>query len=287
MPFDVNRIPEGLREAYRNNVCAVYVGAGASKGAGLPLWPELLESMIKKALAEHVIDRHKADQYRALLVNPAKYLMIASGLKDDLGRHFDEFIESTFISVKPRPNPTALHEALVALDKLQFVITTNYDTLIERAYKKADPDEEVSVCSFREVGETQRRLSKREFFILKAHGDAAKPGNGIVLTEADYREIIYRERGYQSLLSAMFTMFTVVFVGGSMTDPELLLLLNYIANAFTTTAGPVHYALMPDDQINAVESARWFKDFHVQVIPISKANDYAEVTDFITALRNV
>lgn len=136
--------------------------------------------------------------------------MVAGALKDDLGSNFNDFIETVFI--KSKPKPTDLHQSITSLDRLQFVVTTNYDTLLERSYRSAG-DDDVSVLTFKNAGELQRRLAQREFFILKAHGDAAKVGDGIVLTEIDYRELLYRQRAYQSLLQAIFTMFTVVFVG--------------------------------------------------------------------------
>ena len=281
MAFDRARIPEMLKHAYEAKRCAVLVGAGASAGAGLPLWGQLLEKMITAGQTHGVVQADRAAQYRQLATKPEKYLMVASGLKDDFGNYFDEFIEATFIA--PRPQPTELHRALVALDKLQFVLTTNYDTILERIYRVKDPD--VSVCTFRDTGEIQRRLSKREFFILKAHGDASRLGNDVILTDADYRNLLYRQRGYQSLLSALFTMFTIVFVGASMTDPELTLLLNYISDAFTPSSGPSHFALMAQEDVTQVEKDRWFKDFNIQLITVSKANDYAELTKFLVALQ--
>ncbi len=283
MAFDPASIPEKLKQAYLNNKCAILVGAGASAGAGLPLWGKLLESMADAALAHKVITAEKADQYKQLAKRPEKYLTVASGLKEDLRIYFDEFIESSFIA--PKPTPTALHQAIVALDKLQFVLTTNYDTLIERAYRVNHPD--VPVCTFKDTGEIQRRLWKRDLFILKAHGDATKLANGIILTDADYRELLFRQRGYQSLLSSMFTLFTIVFVGASMTDPEIMLLLNYIADAFTPSSGPSHFAALAEEDINDVEKERWFKDFNIQLIPVSKANNYAELTEFLVALKSV
>jgi len=175
-----------------------------------------------------------------------------------------------------------LHEALVALDKLQFVLTTNYDTLLERAFRKRNDD--VSVCSFTDAGEVQRRLSRREFFILKAHGDATKLGNQIILTDVDYRNLLFGQRAYQSLLSAMFTMFTFIFVGASMTDPEISLLLSYIADSFSPNAGPTHYALMATEDVTQVERDRWFKDFKIQLITVSKQDNYAELTEFLREL---
>lgn len=283
MAFEAGEIPLKLREAYKTNRCALYVGAGASAGAGLPDWRTFLEKMTDKALGEHLISPTTAKHYRTLAKKPAKYLAVASGLKEDLGSHFEEFIEETFIGSKPRP--TALHEAFVELTNLQFIVTTNYDVLIERAFQARTPD--VPVCSFGDVGETQRRLAKREFFILKAHGDASKPGNGIVLTDTDYRNILYRQRAYQSLLASMFTMFTMVFIGASMVDPELLLLLNYIADAFPPTSGPSHYALLAKEDINPVEQKRWLKDYKVQVIPYSKANRHEALKEFVGHLSSI
>lgn len=281
MAFDTARIPDKLKQAYKDRRCAVLVGAGASAGAGLPVWGQFLHLMIAEAERHLVINSSKAKEYRDLTTNPGKYLLVASGLKEDLKVYFEEFVENTFIT--PRPAPTPLHRALVALDRLQFVLTTNYDTIIERAYRAKDPD--VSVCTFKDAGEVQRRLAKREFFILKAHGDAAKVGNGIILTDADYRNILFRQRAYQSLLSAMFTMFTIIFIGASMTDPEILLLMNYIVDSFASGSGPNHFALMAEEDITEVEKDRWFKDFNIQLIPISKADEYAELTEFLVGLQ--
>jgi len=282
MPFDIARIPDKLKQAYKERRCAVLVGAGASAGAKLPSWCQLLELMIAEAERHIVITPEKAREYRGLISNPGKFLLVASALKEDLKGYFDEFVVNTFIT--PKPVPTDMHMALVALDRTQFVVTTNYDTLIERTYRTKDPD--VSVCTFNDAGEVQRRLSKREFFILKALGDAAKVGNEIILTDADYRNILFRQRAYKSLLSAMFTMFTIVFVGASMTDPEIMLLLNYLADSFAPTSGPSHFALMAEEDITSVEKERWFKDYKVQLIPVSKAHDYVEVTEFLVALQS-
>lgn len=283
MAFNTDRIPQTLIEAYKNRVCGVYVGAGASKPAGLPMWSEMLDAMLARAIKEKLISDKEAAEYAVLIANPSKNLMVASALKEALGRHFDDFIRATFVA--PKPKPTKLHHELVKLSNLQFVITTNYDALVERAYQAQDPD--ITVCTFQDVGATQSALSKRDFFILKAHGDATKIGNGIVMTDADYRELLYRQRAYQAMLATMFTMYTMIFVGTSMADPELQLLLGYISDVFLPTSGPQHYALMAEEDMGEVERGRWRKDFNVNIIPVSKDNDYAEVTEFMEALGKV
>jgi hypothetical protein len=126
-------------------------------------------------------------------------------------------------------------------------------------------------------------MLQRQFFILKAHGDAAKPGNGIILTINDYRGLA-RERAYQSLLASIFTLNSVLFVGVSLNDPELLVMLDYLADTFEPGSRPIHYALIAKEEINPIEEERWLKDYLIQIIPISSANDYADVPGAIEAL---
>lgn len=284
MAFDPDRIPDQLKKAYSDGRCALLVGAGASGGAKLPLWDDLLVQMVEAGVRNRVIGPEKEAEYRTLIKDPGHWLMVAGALKEDLRLSFNDFIETVFI--KSKPQPTDLHRAITSLDRLKFVVTTNYDTLIERSYRAAG-DDDVSVLTFKNADELQRRLAQRKFFILKAHGDAAKVGDGIVLTEVDYREVLYRQRAYQSLLQAIFTMFTVVFVGASMNDPEIRLLLGFIADAFTPGSGPNHFALMVDEEVTTVQEQRWNRDFNVQVIRVSNAANYQEITDFVVALQAV
>lgn len=83
----------------------------------------------------------------------------------------------------------------------------------------------------------------------------------------------------------MFTMYSMIFVGASLADPEIRLLLEYIVDSFNGGSGPVHYALMAQEDITEVEKNQWFRDFNVQFIPISKADDYAELPEFLKALH--
>lgn len=280
MAFDPATIPPPLIEQYRKGLCGLLVGAGASRGAGLPLWEDLLKLMIEEAKANVGMGADKAGDYEKL-IDAGRFLVAASGLKEELGAFFADFIRRIFVGSKPQP--TALHEAFVELDQLRFVLTTNYDTLIERAFREKNPD--VTVCTYKESGEVRRSLSSREFFILKAHGDATRSGDGVILTEQDYRNILFKEPAYQHMLATMFSMYTVIFVGASMTDPELNLMLNYVSSTFQPDTAPIHYAALTKEEITEVEKERWFKDFNIKVIPVSSADEYAELVEFIHAIK--
>ena len=72
-----------------------------------------------------------------------------------------------------------------------------------------------------------------------------------------------------------------------MTDPEIKVLLSHIVDAYSASAGPSHFALMPEEDVTNVERERWRRDMKVQLIPVSKAEGYQEVTDFVRALHGL
>ena len=280
MTFAKDRLPKTLIDAYNSDRCAVFVGAGISQGAGLPGWDDFLNLLIQRCVDESLLSAEAAAEHTALVGVSGKQLKLASALKDTLGAAWDALITEVFY--EGEHTPTVVHELLPQLTRLTLAITTNYDTLIETAYTTAN-GRRPRVLTFKDSGELRRLMLQREFFVLKAHGDAEKPGNGIILTVSDYRELA-RERAYQSLLASIFTLNTVLFIGVSLDDPELLVLLDYLADTFEPTSRPVHYALIPEDEINQVERDRWRKDYLIQIIPISTANNFEESPQALTAL---
>lgn len=283
MTFDASRIPKSLVNAYNEGRCALFVGAGASQAVGYPGWNDFLGELIQRCLDENLITKEQEGSYRELIGVNGKQLTLASALKDRLGEAWDQVISDLFNEIEKEP--ADVHKKMVELVNLTMVITTNYDTVIEDAYRRAGKPK-VSVLTFRNGGEMRRLMLQRKFFILKAHGDAAKPGDGIILTTADYRSLS-RERAYQSLLASVFTLNTVFFVGVSLNDPELIVLLDYLADTFEPGSAPIHYALVAEHEINEVERERWRKDYLVQVIPISSENNYEQVPQAMEALAQL
>lgn len=280
MSFDANRLPVSLVTAYREQRCAVFVGAGASQAAGYPGWSKFLADLIDRCIAENRLNEEDAQSYRDLANEPGKQLTLASALKDRLGHVWDQIISEMFY--EDHKKPADIHELLPRLSKLSMVITTNYDTLLEDTYTQA-LGRRPSVLTFSDGGEMRRLMLQRKFFILKAHGDAAKPGNGIILTTGDYRAL-QRERAYQSVLASIFSLNSVFFVGVSLSDPELMVLLDYLADTFEPGSRPIHYALVAEEEVNAVERERWLRDYLVQIIPISSENNFSDVPAAVAAL---
>lgn len=279
MSFGEANLPSSLVEAYAAKKCGIFVGAGLSQAAGLPGWSGLLSALVGRAEADHSIDARKAHEYRTLADESEKFLMLAEEMKEVLGPNFKNVIEDVFGGEKPMP--TRVHKLLVSLKNNQFIITSNYDMLIEKAFAVGGIFQQG--YKYYEAHALQGDLYRRKFFLLKAHGDAKTAAERIVLTGKDYRNLLYKELGYQSALQSIFTMYSIIFVGTSLRDPELNLLLNYV-NAALPEGGSPHYAVMPIDEVGETERSRWRKDFNIQIVPISAEEDFVELEQFFNCL---
>ena len=117
-------------------------------------------------------------------------------------------------------------------------------------------------------------------------GTAQTAADQIVLTDKDYRRLLYREPGYQSALQSIFTMYSVIFIGSSLQDPELRLLLNYVNAAFPEGGIP-HYALMTSEEAGETERQRWGKDYNMKIVPIKSDDSFADIDRFLTILSEL
>jgi len=279
MALAYENIPTELIDQYLDKKCGFFVGSGLSSGAGYPDWEGLLLGLINKAETDHNMPAEQAADCRKLAEDPSKFLMLAEEMKDVLGVEFKTYLEETFANDNLGPRP--VHDLLVALKNNNFIITTNYDLLIERAFVNQKVLQ--TPYKYYEANAIQRQLYLRAFFLLKAHGDAKTAAEHIVLTDKDYRRLLYKELGYQSVLQSIFTMYSVIFIGCSLQDPELRLLLNYINAAFPEGGIP-HYALLSTEKTSLIERNRWRKDYNIRTIPVSSDNDYEDIDTFLKIL---
>ena len=280
MALILDDIPKVVIDKYLDRKCGFFIGAGLSTSAGYPDWRGLLKGLINRAESNHSLSPSQAIDCRSLVEEPGKFLLLAEEMKDVLGVEFKTYIEEIFGNDEINPRP--VHDLLVTLKRNNFIITTNYDLLIEKAFVNNKKFQ--TAYKYYEANAIQRQLYLRQFFLLKAHGDAKTAAENIVLTDKDYRRLLYQQPGYQSVLQSIFTMYSVIFIGCSLKDPELRLLLNYINAAFPEGGIP-HYALMATENIGATECKRWKKDYNMLIIPISSQNNYEDIDAFLGILH--
>ena len=245
MNVDVKRILTKIHNASEQGSLSFFVGAGVSKLSGQPSWSELLNNI--KSICDEVVKQHYAK--RDIPISNIIDSVIGSRKncnaevskcnikrrnvpsKDNYARAqilFDalelEHSEDKFNDiVKFCFNDTAeendIHDKIVSLNP-SSIITTNFDNLIEKACKRK-AEKFVTVASDDEVSSIQGQR-----FILKIHGDFEH--KNLVFTEDSY---LNYERQFP-LLSRMLTSIlatnTVVFIGYSLSDFNIRLLVNLL-----------------------------------------------------------
>lgn len=151
----------------------LFVGAGLSRSSGYADWNQLMAEIAKElglqveleldlvALAQyHVNERKGRSRVNRLLI--------------------EEFTKDAKV---------AEHHRLIAALPVRTIWTTNYDTLLETAYKEAHKRPDVKST----VENLAQSLPDRDVVIYKMHGDISQPQTA-VLTKEDY-EMYEIQRG--------------------------------------------------------------------------------------------
>lgn len=161
----------------------------------------------------NVSDKEK-DEYSS-----DEYLQIPQMFYYSLGENKEEYY--TFVKAQLHSSPmlpNVIHREMLNLNPVSF-ITTNYDTLLEDAavqycqsFKVVSRDEDVPTI----FGDR---------FILKLHGDFKH--NNFVLKEEDYLNYSDNFKLIETLVKSIFSTNTVVFIGYSLNDYNIKLILNW------------------------------------------------------------
>lgn len=278
--MEESNLPKNLLENFRSGNGVFFVGSGISRNSGLPTWDGLIEELIKEAEKLDWVSEGKIDELRSLATDHSKFLFLAEELKIVLGSAYEEYFERRF--VEDKPEVTNNHRNLVRAN-CNLIITINYDDIIERAFNEQFSTMPNSFI-YSDAKKAANNFWKGHFFILKAHGDVKTDATSVILSQQDYRKVLYREPGYRNLLQSIFTTRSVLFLGVSMSDPEFNQLLDYLHDSYHG-GGPTHYLLIEDDKTNGSLVRRFKDDFKIEVIKFDNSNgDFSELSRFLELL---
>lgn len=281
MAFNSNIIPNDLIKNFKENHGVFFIGAGLSMGAGYPGWEGLLKGLISAANKQRWISKEKIADYKKMINDSSKFLFIAEDLKNELGQSFYDYMEKVFSEEKK--SPTTTHKTLVNI-KTSLLLTINYDELLEKAYNEVHGEYPNSFV-YSQSREAANNFWQDKFFILKAHGDAKRDVKSLILSQKDYRKVLYRETGYRSLLQAIFTIKSIVFLGVSFNDPEFNQLLDYLHDSYHG-GGPIHYLIIDEDSVNNTLAKRYKEDFNIFTLAFDNSKkDYSFNNSFLKFLN--
>ena len=229
----LKEFPEALHEG----VGAVFVGAGVSKAAGYPTWAELLKDIAEElgVRSSDVHDLAALAQWH--ISETGGSTGVRSVIRKEIG--------------KDRPVPPTLE--IIARLPVRHIWTTNYDRLVERAF--AAINRPIDVVSG--AADLSLRARPGAARLYKMHGSVERMDD-IVISTNDY-ELYRSKRGaFLPLLQAHLSSMSVLFVGLSLSDPNIRHVLSLIRESFTD-APPDHFAIVKPPSLADCDSEDEFK----------------------------
>jgi hypothetical protein len=89
-----------------------------------------------------------------------------------------------------------------------------------------------------------KQVARREFFILKVHGDIVRPDT-LVFTSRDYTSHVFGNLPFMGFLQRLMLSHSVLFIGSSLTDVYIRRILEE-TSYMTRGVGLPHFALLPN-----------------------------------------
>ncbi|NJK91962.1 MAG: hypothetical protein HC904_09120 [Blastochloris sp.] len=264
---------------------ALFVGAGLSIPAGMVDWRTLLKDIAKDLQLD-------IDQEHDLLA-VAQYEFNRKGTRDSLNRAIVEWFA--------KEGKLTDNHKLIARLPLDTIWTTNYDQIIEEAFRDSQKVLDVK----HSVEQLPIRKPGAMATLFKMHGDVSLP-NSAILTKDDYECYEANCGAFTTQLLGDLISKSFLFLGFSFTDPNI----EYTFNRLRRLLNPYrkinqslrsHYCIQRSpqardfegksnaDDILRIEKERFrhrIEDLKrlggVQTIVI---DDYREITDLLTALH--
>ncbi|MBN9660063.1 MAG: SIR2 family protein [Acidobacteria bacterium] len=270
--------PPDLLKAIADDRAVAFLGSGLSLAAGLPDWPGLLKELAQQAHASGQVTDLELTQLIEWAAQP-DYLMLADALVNKLGRgNFVRFMKEKFGGVTA---PTEVHKELTRVPFAAY-ITTNYDTLLEDAWSEVNR-KRLEVFTHEDQSELRDPFRNRRPFLVKVHGDIHGPDT-LVLGLQDFRKVIHENRAYARFMEDVLSRFSLVFLGYSLSDPDVLNTLDELVSVFDSVPGQ-HFALVDEARMTNLRAGVFLRNYGIQVVTYRKsAPNHPEVLEFVKAL---
>jgi SIR2-like domain len=245
---------ELLAAAIRRRSAILFVGAGISMAVDLPSWQSLIDHLLDDLDLERGVIEGMHGGYQML----AEYYRLKRGgigpLRSWLDRNWRVDPEKIAAS--------QLHRLIVELE-FPTIYTTNYDRNLETAFEVLGKSY-AKISNAKDLATAPADVTR----IIKFHGDFDDDAS-LVLTETDF----YDRLAFDSPLDVRFRAdalgSTLLFIGYSMSDPNIRLLLHRIwqtweksghrhdrpeSFAFVSQRNPVQEAVLANWGITTIAS---------------------------------
>jgi hypothetical protein len=259
-------VPEELITRLKGGGAVPLVGAGLSSASGIATWHQLVNRLRESVGAR--LGRRVEVSELDLLQTPLLYSHM-QGSRQPLFELLQEAIEGY--------EPNELHRLLAQMP-VRSVLTTNWDQLIETAFKPLRPvhviHDESSTAGWNEESASQ---------IIKLHGTITDP-KSIIFGEDDYQRFYTGQSSLLNLTKALLATRSVFAIGFSMTDTYVKMLFSEVSRLAGPSHNP-HYVILGESSLTDLQTeALRAAGFIAVPVPTSKDDPYG-VAGFLKALH--
>jgi hypothetical protein len=246
--------------------CAFFLGAGVSAAAVGPAgerprdWHGFLTdacSLVGQQTKRNAIIR---------LIKERRYLLALQAIQASVDvADYHDLLNKNFNA--PAYEATKLHELIFNLDS-KIVITTNFDKIYERYCFKFS-NEGFKVISY-DMESLADELRSDTRLIIKAHGSIDNI-KSMVFTRAEYHKMKQEYATFYELLKAIFLLNTVIFIGCSLDDPDVVRLLEEVK--ITASGSRPHYILIRRGIHHEFVVRDWQQTYNVRALQYEGSHD--------------
>ncbi len=253
------------------------MGAGASAGclsAKTPDHPPDWNKLLLTLSTQMAVGTERA--YVEDLIAKERYLDAAEIVKEQVTPgDFQRVLRATFSS--PDYAPSEMHKSIYDLDA-KIVITTNYDQIYEKYCSTFSGNPYYNTLQYFDQNLLDEIRSDGRL-LLKAHGCISSTDE-VVLGRSSYFEAKRSHPGFYAILDTLFLTHTILFLGASMTDPDIQLVLENATIA--VPSANKHFAVVPSGtHPSLIASAEKTYNLKFLNYPV---HDYADLNASLTDL---
>ena len=194
-----------IQQAMNEKQLVLFVGAGASADAGMPLWDNAVRQ---------IADRLGINKENLDTVKIPQYYYNRRGKKE-----YTQLMRQIF-RYKEELTSQPIHDKIINFNA-DTIITTNYDHLIESAAEK----NRVFIQVISSDVDLPYRQSGKE--LIKMHGDFEH--DNFVLREDDYLHYHRNFKLIENYIRSLIGVKTVLFIGYSLKDPDVKQILTWVS----------------------------------------------------------
>lgn len=269
-------------QSLKNGCASVFLGSGLSRKSGYTGWAELLRKYAKKIGLN--VKKEQSD-----LISLAQYYVNSQQDSIELKKYICK------VFAKSDDKKINVNHLLLSSLPLQSYWTTNYDSLVEQALEYRD----LKCNKIIEDKDLRKNENSHPIWLYKMHGDVGNY-NSIVITKQDYENYYDKYEMLIAKLKSEICTKTFLFLGYSISDPNIMHILARARKVFDKENGRLHYAIMekpkeihPNGRNNKnykyeiIKQQHQIADLAEYGIKVILVDDYEQITDILKEIVSI